>query len=64
MLEKHQGMEKEEVWAFSNEVTHTDLPSVSLFLEINLPKHFCIAPAEISAFYPLALNLNNASFIQ
>lgn len=64
MLEKHQGSWKEEVWAFSNEVTHTDLPSVSLFLDLNLPRHFQAAPMEMSAFCLLAFNLNLANLIQ
>ena len=44
MHEKHQGNWKEEIRAFTNEVTHTDLPSISLFLDLNLPKHFQAAP--------------------
>ena len=58
MHEKHQGNLKEEVWAFSNEVTHIDLPSISLFLDLNLPKHFQAAPMNVNASCLPSLNLN------
>lgn len=64
MLEKHQGSGEEEVWAFSNEVTHTDLPTVSLFLHLNLPKQLQAAPTEMSDFCLLAFDWELANLFQ
>lgn len=64
VLQQHQGTWKEGVWAFSDEPTHTDLPRVSLFLDLNLPRHFQAAPMETSASCLLAFHLNFANLIQ